>query len=75
MSLSIAVEFFSLQPVIFPQTVMWPFMLAVLDHPGLAYLEPKLCFKNPIFDTNKKTHKRYHLLFQGKLASHILATD
>jgi len=50
-------------------------MLAVLDHPGLAYLEPKLCFKNPIFDTNKKTHKTYHLLFQGKLASHILATD
>jgi len=54
---------------------MWPFMLAVLDHPGLAYLESNLCFKIPIFDTNKKTHKRYHLLFQGKLASHILATD
>jgi len=34
-SLSIAVEFLSLRPKIFAQTLMWPFMLAVLDHPGL----------------------------------------
>ena len=30
-------EFLSLRPAIFPQTVMWPFLLAVLDQPGLDY--------------------------------------
>jgi len=36
-SLLIELEFLSLRPEIFPQTAMWPFMLAVMDHPALAY--------------------------------------
>ena len=32
----IALEFLFLRPANFPQTVMWPFMLAVLDHPALG---------------------------------------
>ena len=36
-SLLIAMEFLFCGPQIFPQTVMWPFMLAVLDHPDLDY--------------------------------------
>jgi len=34
----------------------------------MDYLEPKLWFKNLVFDKNyKKFHKRYNLPFQAKL--------
>jgi len=41
-SLLIAMGFLSLRLAIFSQTVVWPFMLAVLDNPALAHSVQKL---------------------------------
>ena len=45
-SLLIAMKILSLRPANFPQTVMWPFMLADLDHPGITNRKQftKFCF-------------------------------
>jgi len=38
----------------------------------LAYLEPKLGFKNPVFDKIQKVSKKYNLFSQGKLLPVII---